>query len=148
KVAEEALAAAPPRSGTIGCTVYTYPEGEGGLGNDPESQVSAAALEQLLAPPIPPMKRAFDLAAASVGLLLLSPLLLLIAVAVKLSSRGPVLFCQRRTGRGGRPFVMYKFRTMVADAEAKKAELMKHNEQDGPAFKLKNDPRVTRLGRF
>lgn len=140
KVAQEALAAVPPRFGNLGCTVYTYPDGP----DDGDEE----ALEELLAPPIPRLKRVFDVVVASAALVLLSPLLLLVAAAVKLSSRGPVLFCQPRSGRGGRPFVMYKFRTMVVDAEAKKAELLKQNEQDGPAFKLKNDPRVTRLGRL
>ena len=147
KVAEEALAAVAPKFGTVSCTVYAYPEGPAGLGDGPAG-ADAVALEELLAPPVPRLKRGFDLVVASLVLLLVWPLLLLIAAAVKLTSHGPVLFCQRRSGRGGRPFVMYKFRTMVADAEAKKAELLRHNEQDGPAFKLKNDPRVTRLGRF
>jgi lipopolysaccharide/colanic/teichoic acid biosynthesis glycosyltransferase len=147
KVAEEALVAVAPNFGAVSCTVYTYPEGPAGLGNSP-ARADAAALEELLAPPVPRLKRAFDLVVASLALLLLGPLLLLIAAAVKLTSRGPILFCQRRTGRGGKPFVMYKFRTMVADAEAKKAELLRQNEQDGPAFKLKHDPRVTRLGRL
>jgi lipopolysaccharide/colanic/teichoic acid biosynthesis glycosyltransferase len=81
-------------------------------------------------------------------LVVLAPLFAIIAIAVKLSSPGPVIFAQRRSGRGGRPFLMYKFRTMVADAEARKAELLTQNEQDGPAFKIKNDPRVTAVGRF
>src|SRR5207249_3744451 len=76
------------------------------------------------------------------------PLFVVIALAIKSSSRGPILFKQQRSGRGGKPFTMYKFRSMGVDAEARKLELLELNEQDGPAFKLKNDPRVTRLGRI
>src|SRR5262249_45710025 len=79
--------------------------------------------------------------------LVLSPLLAVIALAVKATSRGPVLFWQRRSGHGGRPFWMCKFRTMVVNAEAQKANLKSQSEQDGPAFKMRNDPRVTPLGR-
>jgi lipopolysaccharide/colanic/teichoic acid biosynthesis glycosyltransferase len=108
----------------------------------------ALALETLLVKPMPLTKRVIDVLGALVGLLILAPLFLLIAVAIKLSSRGPVFFKQRRSGRGGKPFSMYKFRTMVVDAEARKADLLALNEQDGPAFKMKKDPRVTRVGRF
>jgi lipopolysaccharide/colanic/teichoic acid biosynthesis glycosyltransferase len=73
--------------------------------------------------------------------------MLCIASLVKLTSAGPMIFRQRRTGLGGKSFVLYKFRTMVVNAEARKAELRKLSEQDGPAFKLRNDPRVTRIGR-
>ena len=74
--------------------------------------------------------------------------LLLVALAVKLTSRGPVFFRQQRSGLNGRPFTMLKFRTMVTDAEQLKAELASFNEMDGPVFKVTNDPRVTALGRF
>ncbi len=73
---------------------------------------------------------------------------MLIAAAIKFTSPGPVFFRQSRSGRGGRPFFMYKFRSMVVDAEESKSELLTLNEQDGPAFKLTSDPRVTRLGQF
>jgi lipopolysaccharide/colanic/teichoic acid biosynthesis glycosyltransferase len=72
----------------------------------------------------------------------------LISLAIKLTSRGPVFFKQYRSGHGGKPFALYKFRTMVINAEALKEELLPLNEQDGAAFKMKNDPRVTRLGRI
>jgi lipopolysaccharide/colanic/teichoic acid biosynthesis glycosyltransferase len=97
---------------------------------------------------IPPWKRAIDVLGAAIGIVLLSPILLLFAAAIKISSTGPVLFTQWRSGRGGRPFLMYKFRSMVVDAEERKSELISLNEQDGPAFKLTADPRVTRLGQF
>jgi lipopolysaccharide/colanic/teichoic acid biosynthesis glycosyltransferase len=78
----------------------------------------------------------------------LSPLLLATAAAIKLLSPGPVFFCQRRYGLGGHPFTIYKFRTMCVNAEQRKAELRKFSEQDGPAFKMKSDPRITRFGRI
>ena len=93
-------------------------------------------------------KRAVDVAGSALGLLLLAPVLLLLALAVKLTSRGPAIFAQDRCGRGGRTFRFYKFRTMVADAEARKQELAHLNEVQGPAFKLTRDPRITPLGRL
>ncbi len=91
-------------------------------------------------------KRALDLLGAAAGLIVLSPLLLVLALAVKLTSPGAVLFVQARCGLGGRKFRFYKFRTMVRDAEARKAELEHLNEMKGPAFKIRRDPRITRLG--
>ena len=94
-------------------------------------------------------KRAFDLLVASVGLVLLAPLLAAIALAIRLDSRGPVLFRQQRVGRHGVPFAIHKFRTMVADAERRLAELESHNEAAGGVlFKIRRDPRVTPLGRL
>jgi lipopolysaccharide/colanic/teichoic acid biosynthesis glycosyltransferase len=98
--------------------------------------------------PLPWWKRMVDLLGASLGLIVLAPLMALCAMVIKLESRGPVLFRQLRTGRGGKPFVMYKFRSMRVDAEAEKTALLEFNEQDGPAFKIKNDPRLTRFGRW
>lgn len=85
---------------------------------------------------------------AAAGLLLLSPVLLAAAIAIKLTSPGPVLFAQERMGRGHRPFRMLKLRTMVQDAEAQKAGLRHLNEMaaDGPMFKMARDPRITRVG--
>ncbi len=94
------------------------------------------------------MKRALDFTLALVGLILLSPVLLVLAICVKLSSPGPVIFVQQRYGHRRRLFPMLKFRSMVADAEALMPALESANEADGPIFKLKNDPRVTRLGAF
>ena len=90
----------------------------------------------------------FDRIASALLLLLLSPLLLLIWIAIKLESTGPALFKQHRSGRHGDPFTMYKFRTMHSDAEMRKAELDALNEMSGPVFKIKKDPRVTRVGAF
>jgi lipopolysaccharide/colanic/teichoic acid biosynthesis glycosyltransferase len=85
---------------------------------------------------------------AGVGLLLLSPLLGAIALAVRCTSPGPVFYRQTRYGQHGTPFTMWKFRTMVVDADARKAELTAANENDGLMFKIRRDPRVTRVGRL
>lgn len=110
--------------------------------------LTAKSLEALLARPVPLWKRSIDIAGAAMGLAALSPVLLCIAAAIRLDSTGPVVFRQRRAGLGGKPFHIYKFRTMCNDAEKKKAALRALSEQDGPAFKLKNDPRITRVGGF
>lgn len=91
-------------------------------------------------------KRAFDLVVAGIGVLVGLPVWLILALAIKLESRGPVLYKQRRVGRHGTPFGMYKFRSMHDGAEARLSEVMADNEATGPLFKMKNDPRVTRVG--
>ena len=93
------------------------------------------------------LKRVLDVAVAGVLLLLTSPLLLFVALVIRLTSPGPVLFRQRRAGAGGEPFWMLKFRSMHADAEARLDELISLDELPAPAFKLDNDPRITRVGR-
>lgn len=93
-------------------------------------------------------KRAIDVFCAAVCLTLSSPLLLCVGLAVKITSRGPVLYRWRVVGQGGRPFTGYKFRTMVPNADALKAQLAASNEMTGPVFKIRNDPRVTPLGRI
>lgn len=93
-------------------------------------------------------KQAIDVFGALTFLLAFSWAFILIAAGIKLTSPGPVLFRQRRSGLNGRPFTMLKFRSMVTDAEQLKVELQALNEMDGPVFKLTNDPRVTRIGRF
>ncbi|MFD0901341.1 sugar transferase [Actinomadura sediminis] len=94
------------------------------------------------------LKGLFDRAAAFAGLLVLSPLLLVVAVLIRATSAGPVMFRQTRVGRGGREFTVLKFRTMVQDAEARKAELLASNEGDGVLFKMRADPRITSVGRW
>jgi exopolysaccharide biosynthesis polyprenyl glycosylphosphotransferase len=94
------------------------------------------------------VKRAFDLVGAVLLLLALSPVLLVIALAIKLTSRGPVLFRSVRPGIGGRPFECLKFRTMVQGAERAQERLETHNELEGTLFKIRQDPRVTSVGRF
>jgi exopolysaccharide biosynthesis polyprenyl glycosylphosphotransferase len=94
------------------------------------------------------LKRALDVVVSGLALFVLSPVLVLIAVAIKLDSRGPVLFLQRRAGLGGRPFCMHKFRSMVHDAEARLPALVPFDSLEEPMFKLPDDPRVTRIGRI
>ncbi|MCC6849207.1 MAG: sugar transferase [Deltaproteobacteria bacterium] len=93
-------------------------------------------------------KRLIDLAGATGGLLLLAPVMAAIAIAVKLDSGGPILFVQERVGLNRRRFPAYKFRTMVVDAERLQADLEHLNEAEGPVFKIEEDPRCTRLGRW
>jgi exopolysaccharide biosynthesis polyprenyl glycosylphosphotransferase len=94
------------------------------------------------------MKRAIDILASALALAVLSPLLLVVALVIKFSSRGPIFFKQKRVGLHGRTFNMLKFRSMVINAEELKKKLFAQNEQTGPVFKMKHDPRVTRIGRF
>ncbi len=94
------------------------------------------------------MKRLFDICVSAVALWVLLPLLAGVALAVKLTSKGPIFFKQLRTGQNGKPFYMLKFRSMVVNAEELKAKLAAQNEQTGPVFKMKNDPRITGIGRF
>jgi exopolysaccharide biosynthesis polyprenyl glycosylphosphotransferase len=94
------------------------------------------------------LKRGMDIVGAGTGVLLIAPLLLLLALVVKLDSRGPVFFRQRRIGRQGELFLMLKFRSMVKDADAIKGQLRDRNEAQGGLFKITDDPRVTRVGRF
>lgn len=105
-------------------------------------------LENLFLLPHPFWKRCLDVAGAIFGLIVLSPVLLTVAAIIKLTSRGPVLFRQVREGHGGRLFTIYKFRTMRVGADADKAALRAESEQDGPAFKMKDDPRITPIGGF
>jgi exopolysaccharide biosynthesis polyprenyl glycosylphosphotransferase len=91
-------------------------------------------------------KRAFDVLVAAIGLVLTAPVAAIVAIAIKLDG-GPVFFRQDRVGKDGVPFKVLKFRTMVPDAEARIIDLRDRNEADGPLFKLRNDPRVTRVGR-
>jgi len=94
------------------------------------------------------IKRNLDLALSILGIILLGPLLLAIALAIKLTSPGPVFFRQARSGLNGRIFRVLKFRTMCVDAERKKKALLDHNEVSGPVFKMRHDPRITVIGRF
>ena len=93
-------------------------------------------------------KRLVDIAGSGLFLLLLTPLLVVLAVLVKLTSKGPALYRWCVVGKNGQPFVSYKFRSMVANADELKAKLQKLNEMSGPVFKLTNDPRITPLGRL
>lgn len=94
------------------------------------------------------IKSIIDYVGGALGLVVLSPLFVCIALSIKSSSKGPVFFSQVRCGLNGRQFVLYKFRTMIRDADDLKGEMVATNEADGPVFKIKNDPRITRLGRL
>jgi exopolysaccharide biosynthesis polyprenyl glycosylphosphotransferase len=93
------------------------------------------------------LKRALDLIVAIGALIIVAPVMLLTAIAIKLDSPGPILFRQTRVGKWGKHFPCYKFRSMYIDAEQRLQELLALNEADGPVFKMKNDPRVTCVGR-
>jgi len=163
KVAEEVRMRFPLEQEPPPCRVHTYPSDPVRAGAEENVRVltapvaplqtsppaqNAQAMEALFEQPMPLWKRSLDVTGALFGLVALLPVLAVAAVAVKCSSPGPVLFKQRRSGRGGKPFTIYKFRSMVVDAEVRKKDLMQHNEQDGPAFKITNDPRVTQVGRI
>lgn len=136
--------------------IYHYPLDQLPSDTPPSDQDSQRATEEPSAEPIdaffvksmPAWKRSCDVAGALFGLTILTPLFVFVALAIKLTSPGPVFFRQWRSGRGGKPFQMVKFRSMVVNAEAQKESLRALNEQDGPAFKIKRDPRVTRIGWF
>ena len=94
------------------------------------------------------IKRLIDVVCSFMGVLLLSPLFIIIAIIIKTTSKGPVFFSQKRVGKNGREFDMYKFRSMVVNAEELKEKLAAQNEMSGPMFKMKDDPRVTKVGKF
>ncbi|MHC1681689.1 MAG: sugar transferase [Clostridiaceae bacterium] len=94
------------------------------------------------------IKRTLDIIGSIVGLVLLSPFLLIVILAIKLESRGPVFFAQERVGLNGKTFKMYKFRSMIVNAEDLLRHLKDQNEMSGPMFKMKDDPRVTKIGKF
>jgi exopolysaccharide biosynthesis polyprenyl glycosylphosphotransferase len=94
------------------------------------------------------LKRWVDVAGAGFALVVLAPLVAVIAIFIKLNSKGPVMYTALRAGRKGRPFHCYKFRTMVSNADELKNALRNHNQRSGPFFKIANDPRVTWFGRF
>jgi exopolysaccharide biosynthesis polyprenyl glycosylphosphotransferase len=94
------------------------------------------------------VKRSFDIAVAGLVVLALTPVMLMVALAIKLSSRGPVIYRSMRPGIAGLPFACLKFRTMYSDADSRQTDLEERNEKAGPIFKIRNDPRVTAVGRF
>ncbi len=94
------------------------------------------------------IKRLIDIACSFLGVILLSPLFIIIAIIIKITSKGPVFFSQKRVGKNGKEFDMYKFRSMVVNAEELKEKLAAQNEMSGPMFKMKDDPRVTKVGKF
>lgn len=95
------------------------------------------------------VKRLVDIVGSIIGILLASPFMMLVAIAIKIDSKGPIIFKQKRIGLNGRQFYMYKFRSMCIDAEERKKQLLRQNEvESGLMFKIKDDPRITRVGRF
>lgn len=155
KVAGDGLSVIEELRAPPGVRLFVYPwvAGEENTSaidapSSPGAELRPENMETLFCRTTPRWKRGIDLVGAAVAALAAAPVLAAAAAAVRASSPGPVFFAQRRTGVGGRPFVMYKLRTMYADAEARRDELAAHNEQDGPAFKIIDDPRVTPVGRF
>jgi lipopolysaccharide/colanic/teichoic acid biosynthesis glycosyltransferase len=151
------------------CQVFSYPQQQQGQNVEPLSIERIVAginaidrpdapnhngdhkggdLSPLLVRPLPLWKRMIDLVLGSIALVVATPVFLGAGLAIRISDGGPIFFRQRRAGLGGRPFTIFKFRTMVVDAEKKKAQLRSASEQDGPAFKIKHDPRITRVGRL
>lgn len=94
------------------------------------------------------VKRFIDIFCSSLGIILLSPVFIIVGTIIKLDSKGPVIFSQKRVGKDGKEFKMYKFRSMVVNAEELKKKLMHQNEMSGPMFKMKDDPRITKIGKF
>jgi lipopolysaccharide/colanic/teichoic acid biosynthesis glycosyltransferase len=160
KVATDISEVYPPGPGRPECDVLVYPphrRAQEPVIDDqepvaplarPAEVAEAESSEFFFAKSMPRWKRAIDIAGASIGLVLATPIVLAAAAAIKLSSPGPAFFVQEREGRGGRRFNIWKLRTMCPDAEQQKDELRPLSLQDGPAFKMHRDPRTTRLGRF
>lgn len=110
------------------------------LGFEKESSMEFSLYEAI--------KRLIDVVCSFMGVLVLSPLFIIIAIIIKTTSKGPVFFSQKRVGKNGKEFNMYKFRSMVVNAEELKEKLEAQNEMSGPMFKMKDDPRVTKVGKF
>lgn len=94
------------------------------------------------------IKRIFDIVAAACGIIILSPLMIIIAVLIKIEDHGPIFYKQVRVGKNGKTFKMYKFRSMFVNADQMLAELKEQNDVEGPMFKMKDDPRITKIGHF
>lgn len=116
-----------------------------GSGDGDESQRPVAPLPVRT---VPAWKRGMDIAGSTVGLIVLAPVMLIVTVAIRLTSKGPIFFLQDRTGHGLRRFKIFKFRTMLPNAEAQQEDLQHLNEMDGPLFKSDEDPRLTPIGKF
>lgn len=93
-------------------------------------------------------KRSLDILGSLIGLVLLSPIFFIVSALIKIESNGPIFFVQKRVGLNGKEFNMYKFRSMVVNAEKLKEKLKNKNEMSGPMFKIKDDPRITKVGKF
>lgn len=155
KVASDVCSVYPFGHDRPNCEVFIYPDdAKPRRDRTSESEQEtvkehvATSIESLLAQPSPKWKRAIDVLGAMVGLTFSLPLLAAAGIAIKLSSRGPVFYSQLREGMGGRRFRIYKLRTMQQGAHEKQSALRELSVQDGPAFKLQNDPRTTWIGRW
>lgn len=160
KVATDISEVYPPGPERPECDVLVYPpshrtrddRGEGAEEDDAVAAPAEGAADQssefFFAKSVPLWKRSIDVAGALVGLAGSAPIVLAAAAAVKATSKGPAFFSQEREGLGGRRFKIWKLRTMCVDAEDQKKELLELSHQDGPAFKMRRDPRTTRIGRF
>lgn len=137
----------------LGICAKVIPELYDGLAwQKPNESLGEFSVRVLHREPIPRLglllKRSMDIVASAIGLMLISPLLALVALAVKLDSPGPALYRAKRVGRKGRKFCCFKFRTMTENADAIKDDLRSKNERQGPLFKVSDDPRITRVGAF
>jgi len=151
QVADDITRGIQDDGGLLTHRVYLYPGSAVLVRPDNCREEAHAAIHsaaELLVEPLPLWKRMLDIVGASLGLIAAAPVMLAAAIAIKLDSPGRVVFTQVRAGLGGRPFNIYKFRTMTVGAEDLKHALRANSEQDGPAFKIKNDPRITRVGRY
>jgi len=151
KVADDTLAGLKTHAEPPQFEVLTYEaDGENIILDESSGDAArdSAPLDPAFCQGLPIWKRTIDVLGAGFGLVLISPLFLLTAILLKATSPGPIFFRQRRSGLGGRPFAMYKFRTMVVNADEYRDTLLAFNEQDGPAFKIKKDPRIIPLGRL
>jgi lipopolysaccharide/colanic/teichoic acid biosynthesis glycosyltransferase len=155
KVASDICGVYPVGHDRPNCEVYVYPDDPTSrrdrtpnTDQEPVEDDAATSIESLLAQPSPKWKRAIDVLGATVGLTLSLPVIVVAGIAIKLSSRGPIFYTQLREGLGGRHFRIYKLRTMQQGADEKQLALRKHSVQDGPAFKMQNDPRTTWVGRL
>ena len=158
KVAADISDVYPPGPERPECEVLVYPYEDWHMDSLSEEAAEGEPAAKVSAPlgdgtsfyqkKSPRWKRVIDVIGGSLGLLVSTPLVAAAVVAVKFSSPGPVIFTQEREGMGGKLFKIYKLRTMVHNAESLQEELREDSHQDGPAFKMKNDPRTTRVGRF
>ena len=116
--------------------------------NNNEELVSISSEESEVGEGYYLVKRAMDIVFACIGLIVLSPIFLVVAILIKCESKGNCIFAQERVGLNGEKFKMYKFRSMVENAEELKKKLQDKNEMGGPMFKMKEDPRITKIGKF
>lgn len=136
------------------CEVFLYPDEDVPFEDDAQPGAKQPgerhdhSLESLFALPTPTLKRGLDIVGATAGLVIAAPLIAIFAALIKLTSPGPVLYAQWREGHCGRRFRIYKLRTMCVNAHQYQSSLRAHSVQDGPAFKMRHDPRTTAVGRL